>query len=584
MDSGACTFMLLTGSFAVDATHGPIIYLNGVCRNGEPVCVCIKGFEPYFWFELPEGLRNTSANDGRYDKVGLENMMHIMNDRLYFSAEKMAQYRTNMRMADNHRTPFCRNGWEETNEAGATYTRLIRGHEVVDRKNYTAGYMEHPVPHVKVRVALPGFVKKCRGLLASPLGDIKSGGRRPWMSARMAGQVFKQPQNLAAHRFTRCASESVRRMGPDDGQDGQLSLKQSFSGNNYKKRRVGGWQEGEDDDDDVDEWSIRCSEANIDYVIRYLVDRGLNPGKWVTVRHGADDEDGEGEGGKWMPEKRLTTVIREYHVFCDDVHPMPDIVGSAPCKLLSWDIETKPVQGKGGAFTQFYKGIDTGGQCITIGCAAACMGSESTRDIVVFQLDETIPTIRREYDAERNGETVHVRLVRTERQLILDFAEYIRTECDPDILIGYNTHGYDWEWIIQASKRLTIREHAEWAASMLPPEKEDRRFHGLLHSLTDITRLADAYEQGTIASTECEDAEAVYRQVVDLGKTFVRAVQKRDGGQRFGFPYCTNTQRSLAGISRGRWPLPGMFMREHFMVPNKKVPEIFGRYATASDG
>ena len=77
---------------------------------------------------------------------------------------------------------------------------------------------------------------------------------------------------------------------------------------------------------------------------------------------------------KWMKDTRMTTMVREFHVFSKDVAPREDIMESAPCQVLSWDIETKPVQGDGGAFTQFYKGIDPGGQCITIGCASSQMG------------------------------------------------------------------------------------------------------------------------------------------------------------------------------------------------------------------
>ena len=131
----------------------------------------------------------------------------------------------------------------------------------------------------------------------------------------------------------------------------------------------------------------------------------------------------------------------------------------APFKILSYDIESQPHEVPGQIDTEFPEP-----ERDPILCIGVCVFNMSEQDKIeqhafmwepkgtpCKQLTELTPD--EQTDEYRAGHT-HVHSYRSEYDMLEGFAFFIREECDPDIITGYNVLNFDNVYFIERAKAL----------------------------------------------------------------------------------------------------------------------------------
>ena len=166
---------------------------------------------------------------------------------------------------------------------------------------------------------------------------------------------------------------------------------------------------------------LEVYDANLDPMLRFFHERDIQPCGWVSV-----DEDAEGKD----------------QIDCqwDEVTPAKGPVPCAPFLLAIWDIECYSVSGD-------FPVAKKGDPIIQIGVVLVRAGSPTEKHIFVRGTCDEVP-----------GAIVHSKP--TEKEMILDWASHME-EWNADLLIGYNTFGFDEKYLWERAEQLKITGKAE---------------------------------------------------------------------------------------------------------------------------
>lgn len=190
------------------------------------------------------------------------------------------------------------------------------------------------------------------------------------------------------------------------------------------------------------------AEADIDFATQACADLGVAPGGWFELAPAAQPAD----------FGALTTV--SFLASVADVRPRADLTGLAPLRVLSLDIETL-TKDLGNGAVKFFDGSDADGRLVCVAaCDARVGGAADAR--VVFCLDPDAPASgapREEEEEEEGG--VLLRWFADESALLRALAAHVRKR-DPDFITGWNTDGFDFEWLAAAARRLGVTQ-SFWA-------------------------------------------------------------------------------------------------------------------------
>ena len=154
----------------------------------------------------------------------------------------------------------------------------------------------------------------------------------------------------------------------------------------------------------------RTYEANLPFVLRFMIDLDIQGACWITVPNHTI---------KWDQIK---------------AHSPNDRVAIADLRILSFDIECA---GRRGIFP-----TPEQDSVIQIACI---IGSGGRRVIFVLRSCDPI-------------DGVQVKCFENETDLLLAFAEFVRTE-DPDVITGYNILGFDLPYLLDRANELGIGVH-----------------------------------------------------------------------------------------------------------------------------
>jgi DNA polymerase delta subunit 1 len=181
-------------------------------------------------------------------------------------------------------------------------------------------------------------------------------------------------------------------------------------------------------------------EANLEYVLRFMVDTGVRCGAWVSVTPTKT------EYGKSVctSDDIVCDHPSQLRPFTDDEEKQRGLVPSLI--LMAFDIECAADKGK------FPKAkVDTD-SVIQIACDVVRMDDrpvaviEATAATVLFCLHDT--------DKATVGEDVDVRCFGNEARMLIAFATFVREECDPDAITSWNGPNFDWKYIVKRANYL----------------------------------------------------------------------------------------------------------------------------------
>lgn len=175
---------------------------------------------------------------------------------------------------------------------------------------------------------------------------------------------------------------------------------------------------------------VRCYESNIEFEIRFMVDRGILGCSWVefpanTYQIRSKD--------KYVSRCQIELDIA-YDKFIA-YEPDEKWSGIAPLRVLSFDIECA---GRKGIFPEPEKD-----PVIQIANYVIRQGETEPFIRVIFCLKSCLPIVDHE-----------VRCYDDERKLLNAWADFIR-EVDPDIITGYNIQNFDLGYLIDRASVLT---------------------------------------------------------------------------------------------------------------------------------
>lgn len=167
-------------------------------------------------------------------------------------------------------------------------------------------------------------------------------------------------------------------------------------------------------------------EANLDPMLRFFHVRDIQPCGWVTI-HGTSSQD------------------EEVSLDCDwdDVSPAKGPIPCAPFLLAIWDIECYSASGD-------FPMAKKGDPIIQIGVVLVRTGHPTEKHIFVRGTCDEVP-----------GAVVHTKP--TEKEVLLEWAQCME-EWNTDILIGYNTFGFDEKYVWERAEQLKITDRPEFQA------------------------------------------------------------------------------------------------------------------------
>jgi len=164
-------------------------------------------------------------------------------------------------------------------------------------------------------------------------------------------------------------------------------------------------------------------EANVPFVLRYMIDREITGAGWLTLPQTTY---------QIRPEAKKTTHCQyEIDVAYDEILSRPsssEWSKIAPLRILSFDIEC---QGRKGYFPEAEHD-----PVIQISNVVSAYGSSTPIAQVVFTLNTCLPIVG-----------ANVISSQTEQELLLKWRAFLQLT-DPDILTGYNVQNFDIPYIL----------------------------------------------------------------------------------------------------------------------------------------
>lgn len=177
---------------------------------------------------------------------------------------------------------------------------------------------------------------------------------------------------------------------------------------------------------------LKQVEGNIDIVRRYLTDIGSKMCQWVDIKNAI----------AVPPNKQISTLNKEYIVDCNNISPIDNemtMKWTVYPMAMTYDIETFASDLK-----SFPNPVSINDRLVMISATLGRIGTLE-RQKYLFVLGDIYPL---ESD-------VFIYRYKNEIELIVGWANFI-IEKDPDVLFGYNTSGYDDDFIWRRLGRLNV--------------------------------------------------------------------------------------------------------------------------------
>ena len=190
----------------------------------------------------------------------------------------------------------------------------------------------------------------------------------------------------------------------------------------------------------------KAYEASFEYVLRFMVDTGVRCGAWMRVDNAFPDFDASHATSPDLVCRSSACL----HPYSDEEEAELKAQGrlKTRIKCMSFDIECA---GRRGLFPN--------AKCdpvIMIVCDIVWLDGRSAAEIdasaqcVAFVLGDTAPL------SEEAAKTDQQRIFHDERQFLIAFAQFVREECDPDVITSYNGPNFDWKYIIDRATVLGV--------------------------------------------------------------------------------------------------------------------------------
>lgn len=144
----------------------------------------------------------------------------------------------------------------------------------------------------------------------------------------------------------------------------------------------------------------------------------------------------------------------------------------APFRIASFDIEClsfESYQTKNCIFPDFKKEKD----CISQIGTCIMMTNSDVMHRFIFVLDSGTMFFKRREELEKDGSSFVLYSFTSEKDLLIEWSRFIHDQ-DPDIFIGYNIFGFDWNYIHQ--RCLLHRIEDEFCRNLSRTDKFDRMF------------------------------------------------------------------------------------------------------------
>ncbi|POM83008.1 DNA polymerase family B family protein [Cryptosporidium meleagridis] len=191
-------------------------------------------------------------------------------------------------------------------------------------------------------------------------------------------------------------------------------------------------------------------EANIPFILRYLIDRDLSTGSWVSIpkqksyiRLGGQEFDYKDAGFvRISPFQRISTCQIELDLFYDDLI----VLGSSgkwatlpPIRILSFDIECITESGVG--FPEPHKD-----SVIQISSVVTLLDSPESICNVIFTLKECASVAE-----------AFVFWFESEKDMLLAWKDFLLA-LDPDAITGYNCINFDMNYLLERAKLFQLND------------------------------------------------------------------------------------------------------------------------------
>jgi len=234
--------------------------------------------------------------------------------------------------------------------------------------------------------------------------------------------------------------------------------------------------------------AYKCYEANVEFVIRFMIDAGITGCGWVTAPCGLFKN-------RRLVEERASSCDIEFDIHWKDLvgHSLddPEWQHVAPLVMVSMDAEVRnSVEG------HFPDYLEQGDMVISIANYVRVLGEKNARELNVFMVGTSDPLNKpklRAKDPDLPDPVVYS--FDTEADMLRAWYDYINS-IDADIITGYNIYGFDMEYIeerMRYDKEEVEEEKAHPDEDNTPKRKKRRkkriRFHRLGKLLADQSNL-----------------------------------------------------------------------------------------------
>jgi DNA polymerase elongation subunit (family B) len=184
--------------------------------------------------------------------------------------------------------------------------------------------------------------------------------------------------------------------------------------------------------------SFKVHEHNIDPIIKFETMNNIKLSSWLSVVPMKSQEDEIEE------RERYTTCDIDCYADYKDVTQYQDILKQINQKYMAFDIEAYSANHNAKMPDPTVKE----NVIFQISCIVGITSSTDSQEKKhLFSLDD--PIIGKE------DEDIHVIKCKTEKELLLAFSNFIVSE-DPDLVYGYNSLAFDWNYIITRATQLQI--------------------------------------------------------------------------------------------------------------------------------
>jgi len=204
-------------------------------------------------------------------------------------------------------------------------------------------------------------------------------------------------------------------------------------------------------------FSFVLAEANIGFEHQLMEIMGLTPGGWATADlavfqqpHNRDKE--------WHMKADIVGVAGVYAspVGGDGMKSLTplNIPKSAPIRILAWDLEVycKPL---GSGAMQFFDGNHAEAKLLCVSLVTSIYGVKDSISSCVLALSNGSPVEPETMTRATDGSSVRIVWFDDEVALIERFFDFI-CEFDADLITGWNTETFDWNWFIQRCAALKL--------------------------------------------------------------------------------------------------------------------------------